>query len=185
MGITAFKQQPTSEAVRAFLGRAIRRARATPKYLICDQGPQLTADGFADWCDRKGIKPRFGAIGQHGSLALVERLILTIKDKLTRQILVPYRRVKFLRELLYFSDWYNKVRPHMSLGGRTPREVYEKLRPANGAPRFEPRSRWPRASPCAKPQTLIKGQPGARLELVVTHHKGRTHLPVVSLLRGA
>jgi hypothetical protein len=167
------------------LGRAIRRAGATPKYLICDQGPQLTAHGFADWCERKGIKPRFGAVGQHGSIALVERLILTIKNELTRRILVPYRRLKFLRELRYFSTRYAEFRPHMSLGGRTPQEVYDKLRPANGAPRFEPRSRWPRASPCAKPQTLIKGQPGVRLELVVTHYKDRTHLPVVSLLRAA
>jgi hypothetical protein len=85
---------------------------------------------------------------------------------------------------VYPNLWPN-CKPISEEAGRTPQEVYDKLRAANGAPQFEPRSRWPRASPCARPQTLIKGQPGVRFELVVTHHKGRAHLPVVTLLRGA
>jgi hypothetical protein len=66
-------------------------------------------------------------------------------------------------------------------GGRTPDEVYHGRRPANRSPRFEPRPGWPRGSPCARPQTLIKGQPGVRLELQVTCHNGRQHLPVVTI----
>ncbi len=41
MGFAAFKTQPTSAAVRAFLGRAIRRAGTTPKYLVTDKGVQF------------------------------------------------------------------------------------------------------------------------------------------------
>lgn len=163
----------------------IHNARATPKYLICDKGGQFWWDGFRSWCDRKGIRPRFGAVGQHGSIAIVERLILTVKNECTRRILVPYRRQKFLRELSDFGDWYNVWRPHMSLGGRTPHEVYHHLRPANRAPRFEPRPRWPRRSPCARPQTLVKGQPGATLALQVTYYHARKHLPLVTLRRAA
>ena len=133
----------------------------------------------------EGIRPRFGAIGEHGSIAVVERFILTLKTELTYRVLVPYRRGQFLRELHLFADWFNRHRPHMTLGGRTPHEVYEGLPPTNRAPRFEPRPRWPRGSPCAKPQTLVKGQPGVRLELQVTYHKGRKHLPLVMLLRAA
>ncbi|HEY4760007.1 MAG TPA: hypothetical protein VIH42_05445, partial [Thermoguttaceae bacterium] len=59
------------------------------------------------------------------------------------------------------------------------------LPPANRKLRYEPRAAWPRASPCAVPRTLVKGQPGARLELQVTFHKGRKHLPIVSLRRVA
>lgn len=58
--------------MRAFLGRAIRDTGATPKYVICDRGPQFDNDGFRDWCDDKNIKPRYGAVGQHGSIAVVE-----------------------------------------------------------------------------------------------------------------
>ena len=41
------------------------------------------------------------------------------------------------------------------------------------------------SSPCAKPQVLVKGQPGVRLELAVTFQGGRRHLPVVTLRRVA
>ncbi len=70
----------------------------------------------------------------------------------------------------------------MALGGRTPREVYDAVRPANAKPRFEPRSRWPRQSPCAAPQARIKGRRGTKLTLVVGYLEGRRHLPVVELL---
>jgi hypothetical protein len=33
---------------------------------------------FKDWCDGQGITPRFGAVGQHGSIALIERFILSL-----------------------------------------------------------------------------------------------------------
>ena len=70
MGATAMKEQPTSQAVRAFLGRAIRKAGKSPKYIVCDRGSQFDCQGFRDWCKRKGIQPRFGAIGRHGSIAV-------------------------------------------------------------------------------------------------------------------
>jgi len=43
----------------------------------------------------------------------------------------------------------------------------------------------PRASPCARPQALIKGKPGVRLELTVTFEGARRHLPIVALRRVA
>jgi len=46
---------------------------------------------FKDWCDRQGITPRFGAVGQHGSIALIERFILSLKNGCARIILVPLR----------------------------------------------------------------------------------------------
>ena len=93
MGITAFKSQPTSEAIRAFLGRTIAKANRTPKYIICDRGKQFDCPGFRQWCERTGIKPpRYGAIGHHGSIAVVERAILAMKCLLARLLFVPYRR---------------------------------------------------------------------------------------------
>ena len=70
--------------MRAFLARAIHTTRAPPKYLICDRGPQFDCHGFRGWCRRRNIRPRFGAIGKHGSIAVVERLILTLKQSCTR-----------------------------------------------------------------------------------------------------
>ena len=71
------------------------------------------------------------------------------------------------------------------LDSATPNERYSGKRPANRTPRWEPREKWPRGSPCAKPQTLVKGKPGVRLKLAVTFEGGRRHLPVVALRRVA
>jgi putative transposase len=186
MGTATFYHQPTSDAVRAFLGRTIRVAKATPKYIVCDRGPQFDCHGFRRWCRRRNIRPRYGAIGKHGSIAVLERFILTLKQSCTRLLtLVPQRRQSFRRELALFCGWYNEARPHMTLAGRTPDEVYCDHFPATRKPRFEPRARWPRGSPAAKPWALTRGKPGTRLELRVEFLSGRKHLPVVTLRRVA
>jgi transposase InsO family protein len=69
-----------------FLGRVIRKAGAAPKYLITDHGKQFAADTIKRWCRRRGIGQRFGAVGKYGSLAVIERLIRTIKDECTRRL---------------------------------------------------------------------------------------------------
>ena len=169
MGVTAFKSVPNCAAVCSFLGRTIAKAKKTPRYIVCDRGEQFDCKGFRKWCKRKGIKrPRYGAIGKHGSIAVVERVILTIKCLLSCLPFVPYRREAFLRELTQITEWYNRIRPHSWLGGKTPNEVYYGRFPANRRPRFEPRSRWPRGSPCAKPWALVRGSPGAKLTLEVS-----------------
>ncbi len=156
---------------------------------------------FRQWCKRKGIQPpRYGAIGKHGSIAVVERAILTVKCLLSRLLLIPYRRDAFLRELAGITDWYNEHRPHAWLDGRAPNEVYYGRFPANRKPRFEPRSRSPRGSPCARPWALVRGSPGAKLTLEVSFHgdcpdfrptkmglspSARRHLPIVRVRRAA
>lgn len=185
MGVAVFVRPPSSAAVRFFLERVIREAGVMPKYLISDHGRQFTAKAFARWCRRHGIRQRFGAIGKYGSLAVVERFIRTMKAEATRQILVPYRLADFQRELSLFVGWYNAERPHMFLTARTPDEVYFGRRPASRAPRFEPQSRWPRSSPCARPQALVRGRPGVTLQLSVDHRAGRKHLPFIQLRRVA
>ena len=69
------------------------------------------------------------------------------------------------REAKSRVGWYNAYRPHAALARRTPDEVYLRLRSANKAPRHEPRRGWPRAAPCAFPQALVRGAPGAQLEM--------------------
>ncbi len=186
MGYMIFRRPPSSRAVQGFLDRTIQKNGKKPKYLITDKGKQFWCQGFKGWCADRGIKPRFGAAGKSGSIAVVERLILTVKSEGTRRLFqVPYRRRDLRDELAHFSQWYNEFRPHVWLGGATPNEIYHKRRPANRLPRFEPRARWPRSSPCAAPRTLVKGQPGVRLSLDVRFHAGRKHLPIVTLKRAA
>ena len=185
VGFAVFNQQPTSVAVRTFLGRAIWKASVAPRHLITDQGKQFRDMAFGQWCGRRGIRQRFGAVGKYGSIAIVERLIRTIKSECTRKLLIPYRRERFRRELSLFVNWYNGDRPSEALDGRTPNEIYQGLAPACLAPRFEPRRHWPRGSPCAAPRTGIRGRRGVRLDLAVSYSAGRKHLPIVKLKRAA
>jgi len=47
----------------------------------------------------------FGAVGQHGSIALIDRFILSLKNECTRIILVPLRTDAFDVELTSFANW--------------------------------------------------------------------------------
>ena len=116
---------------------------------------------------------------------MTERLISTTKRLLRLLPLLPLGRGAFRREVGCVSQWYNQHRPHSSLGGRTPNEKYFNLHPANRKPRFEPRPCWPRGSPCARPWALVRGKPGAQLEVHVEFHAGRRHLPIVLVRRAA
>ena len=185
MGIAVFSKPPTSQVIRAFVGSVITDANAIPDHLICDKGTVFWCNGFKRWCKNKAIRVRYGAVGKHGSVAVVERFIRTLKNEATRRMVVPLRRVALREELQAYLAWYNEHRPHTTIDGKTPNEVYFCLRPANQRPRCEPRTRWPRPAPCARPRTLIAGQPGDRFELDVGYHRGRRYLPVVSLKRAA
>jgi len=183
MGVTVFKKEPTAVQVRTFLGRLY--AKAKPKYIICDKGPQFWCDGFKAWCKRKHIRPRFGAVGKYGSIAVIERFNRTLKEEGTRRIIVPLRRRDMREELTCHLDWHNEHRPHEYLDGRTPNELYHDRPAANQTPRIEPRSNWPPKAACAAPTADIDGAPGRKVSLVVSFHAGRKHLPVIRLRRVA
>jgi hypothetical protein len=185
VGFAVFKKKPTSLEVRSFLGRTFQKAGKVPRHIMTDRDKIFDCNAFRRWCKRKDIRPQFGAVGKHGSLALIERFIRSMKKECTRKILVPLNLDAMRRELCYYVVWYNEFRPHSGQKGKTPQEVYESLVPANAKPRFEPRSRWPRGSPCASPQRKVLGRKGAKLVLVIGLFEGRRHLPVIELKRVA
>ena len=185
MRIAAFANHPTQQQFCAFLGRTIRR-NGKPKYIVCDRDSILDCHAFRRWVKRKGIEPpRYGAVGKHGSIAVVERFILTLKQILHQLPLIPLRRDSFRHEVTAIAAWYNEHRPHMTLGGKTPNEVYDGRYPANRKPRIEPRSHGPRGAPCARPWALVGGKPGGRFQMTVTFQSKHRHLPFVMLTRAA
>jgi len=185
MGAAIFKSEPSASDLTSFLGRVCGRRRCWPAHLITDHGTQFTADTFRLWCRRRGIRQRFGAVGKYGSIAVIERFIRSVKNECTRAILVPFSTAVFEREIHHYVLWFNENRPHERFGARTPDEIYFGRMPAARKPRYEPRSCWPRRSPCAKPHALIRGRPGAVVELRVGYRAGRKHLPLVTLKRVA
>ena len=69
-------------------------------------------------------------------------------------------------ELGLYIAWYNELRPHQSLDGRTPQEIYDWL-------------------PELRPKYKTLGKNGVKLKLSVSYFKGRKHLPIVSLQKAA
>jgi hypothetical protein len=61
------------------------------------------------------------AAWEHGSIAVVEPPMFSLKTECVRHIHIPLRRDKFLRELVVYQEWYNAERAHTTLGGRWPR----------------------------------------------------------------
>ena len=169
-----------------FLARVHRMVGRWPRHLLTDHGVQFTAGEFGAWCVRRGILQRFGAIGKYGSLAVIERFIKSMKNECTRLLpVVPLARAAFGRELDHYVAWYNAERPHSRFGARTPDEIYFGSFLACRRPRFESRARWPRRSSCAMPHALVRGRPGAVVDLIVEYRDGRTHLPIVAFRRVA
>ncbi|MFC1491806.1 transposase [Nitrospinota bacterium] len=182
LGIGVFKETPSSAAMQSLLNRTIKKESARPKYLICDKGKQFWCESFKGWCEQKGIRPRFGAVGKKGSIAVIERFIGSLKSECMDVILVPIRERDFRRELALFSDWYNRHRPHSALRGHTPAEIHNGMKPAGQRSRFEPRARWPAGASLKAPAS---GERSAIVCLEVNHHSGRQHLPIVALKQAA
>jgi len=181
MSFAVFRKPPTSIDIRAFLGRAIAKARAKPKYIVCDKGAQFWNPGFKQWCKRKNIRPRFGAIGQHGSIAIIERFIRSMKYEYLRHILVPMHVVRMRQETACYIGWYNQHRPHQSLDGATPLEIYESAMPANRRPRYEPRKHWPAVSGCSAPYAEPRPEQGKCLRMALTFADKYKQLPIIQL----
>jgi transposase InsO family protein len=180
VGFEVFRKQPTSAAVCAALDGMVARIGRAPKYTVSDQGVQFQ-EPFREWCKAHGVRPRFGAVAKHGSIAVTERFILTLKQEALRRILVPLGLGDMRLEVAAFLGWYDEYRPHQGLGGRTPAEVYEGRAPANATMRFETRPRLAaaRSENATGPPARVVGD--GELELVVTHLEGRKHLPIVDL----
>jgi transposase InsO family protein len=176
-----FKRAPKAGQVVGVLESTVQKVGRAPKYTVTDQGAQFQ-DEYLDWCRRRGVKPRFGAVGESGSIAVVERFMRTLKHECCARILVPFGLEAMRREAELFCRWYDGHRPHQGLRGATPDERYHGRRPAHEGPRVEARARYPVQSgeTAIGPPKRVK-----RLELVVSYQEGRRHLPLVELKQAA
>jgi len=179
-----FAEQPSASEVCAVLDRARSVAGAAPKYAVTDKGRQFQGE-YREWCERHQVRPRFGAIGKHGSIALVERFIRALKREAFGSDGVPLGFEAMQAVLDRYVVWHTRDRPHQGLAGRTPLEVFEGRPAAHLQFRLEPRARYPARAPCAAPRVPVRGRRGAKLELVMSYPEGAPHLPSVSLRRVA
>jgi len=107
------------------LEEALEESR--PEIFNSDRGSQFTSPAFTDKLESCGIRISMDGRGRFTDNIFVERLWRSVKYE--EVYLKDYSSVREARKSLreYFL-FYNEERPHQSLAGRTPREVYRKGR---------------------------------------------------------
>ena len=100
-----------------------------PKHIISDQGGVFIGDVFAELMGTYEILHRFGAVGKHGSISVTERVNKTLKYEWLKRVAI-IKGIDHLAELCKeFELWYNNWRPHMTLDGFRPDDVYYNNKP--------------------------------------------------------
>lgn len=118
-----FTKEPSAEDVLEVLDRAMRM-HARPRHFVSDQGSQFTAQVFRETLKALSIGQRFGAVGQYGSIAVIERFWRTLKELLAVRIWPPLSVDHLEAKTALAMAYYSNHRPHQGLDGATPAEVY-------------------------------------------------------------
>ncbi len=147
--VRVFRKEPSARHMTRLLRTAVKRF-GTPRNFVSDKGTQFTAKRFRKTLPRLGIRHRFGAIGQYGSIAIIERLWRTLKETLSLRSFKPLVKANLQQRLEQGLHYYSHLRPHQGLAGATPAEVYFRLEPAHLTAVHPPRAR-PREGPVRAP----------------------------------
>jgi transposase InsO family protein len=138
----AYLTAKAADVAEAF-GSAVA-LHGTPASLLCDNGAVFTATPRGGKVllqvemERLGVTAKNSRPYHPQTCGKVERLHQTLKRYLARQ--APARTLAQLQaQLDAFAHYYNAIRPHRALGGRTPLQAYSariKARPP-GSPAIE------------------------------------------------
>ena len=140
LSATVFEKEPSAGEIARFVIRTAKR-HGRPKHFVSDRGPCFIGRVFRRALRRLGMKPRYGAIGKKGSIALIERLWRTLKDALGLRTLRPLVAEDLREKVELGLVHYANFRPHQALGGATPAEIYFGRTPAHLSAIPPPRGR--------------------------------------------
>ena len=100
----------------------------TPDYIRSDNGPEFVAHLLRDWLEKAKIKTLYIDPGSPWQNGYVE----SFHDKFRRECLGREMFYTLSESRVVIADWhqkFNEVRPHRSLGMRTPKEFTAELPP--------------------------------------------------------
>ena len=96
---------------------------------MSDQGKVFTGGVFAELLGSYYIKQRLGAIGKHGSISVTERVIKTLKYEWLKRAAIIKDFDHLAKLCDEFESWYNIWRPHMTLDGFCPDDIFYDRKP--------------------------------------------------------
>lgn len=117
---------PSGRLVRELEQRVIWRGR--PQAIRCDNGPEICAQAFVDWCRYQGIEIRYIQPGKPNQNAFIERFNKTYRQEVLDAYL--FRSLNEVRTLT--AEWlrtYYEYRPHESPGRIPPAMFRRNLEP--------------------------------------------------------
>lgn len=115
-----------SRFILTMLKRAF--AKRKPEILNCDQGCQYTSDKYIELLKEAGVAISMDGRGRATDNIYIERFWRTLKQQ--EVYLNEYNSPKEARNrIAAFIESYNYFRPHQSLHGKTPGQVYHGIIP--------------------------------------------------------
>jgi putative transposase len=118
-----------------FCLEAVREAIAhygRPEIFNTDQGCQFTSQEFTGFLKDQGIQISMDGTGRWRDNVFVERLWRSLKYE--EVYLHAYETVRDAQDgMVRYLTFYNQLRPHRALDGRTPDRVYWENRPTQPA----------------------------------------------------
>jgi putative transposase len=108
-----------ADATVNVLDRLVAERGTGPRFIRCDNGPELTANALRDWCRFTGARTSYIEPGSPWQNPYVESFGGRLRDEL----LAVEAFSSLLEARVLVEDWrieYNSVRPHSALGYLTP-----------------------------------------------------------------
>ncbi len=130
LSMRVFAKEPSAREMARLVSRTARRF-GKPAHFVSDKGNCFRGGAFRRVLRHLGARPRFGAIGKKGSIALIERLWRTLKDSLGLRLLRPLVAEDLRQKVELGLIHYAHFRPHEALAGATPAEIYFARTPAH------------------------------------------------------
>jgi putative transposase len=116
----AMGEQMTAELVLAALNMALQQRRPDDVIHHSDQGSQYTSVAFGQRCQKMGVRPSMGSVGDAYDNAMAESFFATLECELIDRRSWPTKTDARLALFSYIEGWYNPRRRHSALGQVSP-----------------------------------------------------------------
>jgi len=150
----AIGEQMTAELVLAALNMALQRRRARGVIHHSDQGSQYTSVAFGERCQKMGVRPSMGSVGDAYDNAMAESFFASLECELIDRRSWKTKTEARLALFTYIEGWYNPRRRHSALGYRSPESFEQNPLPI-------PRPRRPKRKHGLPTAPLAPGLTGA------------------------
>lgn len=99
----------------------LKLTRGTPKSIVLDNGPEYIANATKEWALKASVKLNYIPPGKPTKNAFIESFNGKFRDEcLNQNAFINIKEAQILIE--QWRQYYNKKRPHSSLGYKSPEE---------------------------------------------------------------